>query len=102
MEAYPNLKNWLDTDVCALKKKKRKEKEKRKEGEPQPSMQSHKQATCRTLHSRDPILWFCSVGIRKMEARTDEIFMGGRKERMHPGFALQPSFNIVAVVPSAR
>ena len=27
MEAYPNLKNWLDTDVCALKKKKEKEEE---------------------------------------------------------------------------
>ena len=32
MEAYPNFKNWLDTNVCALKKKKRKKEKKKKKG----------------------------------------------------------------------
>ena len=100
MEAYPNLKNWLDTDVCALKKKKKKRKREEEEG--RTPTQRAKRATCRTLRSRDPILWFCSVGIRKTEAKTDEISVGGRIEGAHPRFTLQPSFDIVAVVPSAR
>ena len=90
---------WAKKEKKRIKEKKKKKK--RKKGGPQPSVQSHKRATYRTLHSRDPVLWFCSVGIRKAEARTDKISVGGRMERAHPGFAFQPSFDIIAVVPSA-
>ena len=61
--------------------------------------------TSGTYGSRDPVLRFCGAGIRKTEARTGEISVGGRRERAHPGFvgvALQPSLGNVAVVPSAR